>query len=279
MTALYLVGTLLMLQPVGAGAVQPASGDSVEARGVGACTVRVVDIDPPVGVLIATLLRADADYSGSTASATRAMRVLGPELAVTLDSIPYGAYRLRLSQDTTGKGADKRGETTTSRDEARAAHTPPTTAGDAFFWETDFVLEDSVCQIEASMRDASPHLAVLAITMAGFRNEKGVAQVTLFNRANGFPHKPDLAFMHGSSPIVTGVSQITFEQVPFGTYGVGVIHDENANERMDTNFLGKPQEGYGASNDARGRFGPPSFEDARFSVAQDTVTIVIAITY
>ena len=40
------------------------------------------------------------------------------------------------------------------------------------------------------------------------------------------------------------------------------LHDEDGNGGMGTDWMGRPREGWGASNDARGRFGPPSFEDA-----------------
>jgi uncharacterized protein (DUF2141 family) len=278
-TALYVIVAPLLLQPVDGEADQPASGVVIEPSGVGTCVVRVADINPPVGALYAYLLQADSDGSVSGSSATRGLRVRGPELAFALDSIPYGAYTLRLVHDATGTPFDTGVESTASRDGAGVLDTEPATTGDALTWVTDFVLEDSVHQIEANMREASPRSATLTVTMTGFRNENGVAQVTLFNGSDGFPDKPDRALMHGSSPIVDAESQITFEQVPFGTYGVGVIHDENGNERMDTNFLGKPREGYGASNDARGRFGPPSFEDASFTVGEDTVSIAIAIAY
>jgi uncharacterized protein (DUF2141 family) len=36
---------------------------------------------------------------------------------------------------------------------------------------------------------------------------------------------------------------------------------------MDTNFVGLPKEGYGASNDAKGTFGPPKFKDAKVELA------------
>ena len=42
-------------------------------------------------------------------------------------------------------------------------------------------------------------------------------------------------------------------------------HDENSNGKLDRNFVGMPKEGVGASNDAKGSFGPPKFADARFS--------------
>jgi len=47
-------------------------------------------------------------------------------------------------------------------------------------------------------------------------------------------------------------------------YAVSVFHDENYNGKLDTNLLGIPREGVGASNDARGNFRPPKFGAAAF---------------
>lgn len=66
---------------------------------------------------------------------------------------------------------------------------------------------------------------------------------------------------------VTGATiRVTFPSVSKGTYAIKVFHDVNADGRMDTNFFGIPKEPYGFSNDAMGLFGPPSFEQAAFTV-------------
>jgi len=36
--------------------------------------------------------------------------------------------------------------------------------------------------------------------------------------------------------------------IPPGTYAIACYHDENDNGKLDTNFLGIPKEGTGASN-------------------------------
>jgi hypothetical protein len=48
---------------------------------------------------------------------------------------------------------------------------------------------------------------------------------------------------------------------------------ENSNGKLDTNFVGIPREGVGASNDAKGHFGPPKFDaDAsRFPGSRSTI--------
>jgi uncharacterized protein (DUF2141 family) len=56
-----------------------------------------------------------------------------------------------------------------------------------------------------------------------------------------------------------------FNKVHAGTYGLSAFHDQNENGKLDTNFLGMPIEDYCASNNARGVFGPPSFDDAKFT--------------
>ncbi|SPD73358.1 hypothetical protein PITCH_A1800044 [uncultured Desulfobacterium sp.] len=119
----------------------------------------------------------------------------------------------------------------------------------------------------------------VAITAFGFRNNLGVARVTLFNSENGFPDQPKDAFQTASVSITEGKADIIFNEIPFGTYAVGIFHDENSNTQMDKNFLGIPTEGYGASMDARGKLGPPSFEDAKFVVDKEIVKIEIRMVY
>lgn len=60
-----------------------------------------------------------------------------------------------------------------------------------------------------------------------------------------------------------------FADLPAGDYAIKLFHDENSNGQLDSNMMGLPKEGYGFSNNA-GRFGPASFEEAKFSVTEDT---------
>jgi uncharacterized protein (DUF2141 family) len=43
-------------------------------------------------------------------------------------------------------------------------------------------------------------------------------------------------------------------------------HDQNGNGEIDMRILGMPKEPVGVSNDARGRFGPPKFDAAKFTL-------------
>ncbi len=52
-----------------------------------------------------------------------------------------------------------------------------------------------------------------------------------------------------------------------GDYAISIFQDLNGNGELDTNFIGIPTEPYGFSNNARGRFGPPNYEDCVFNLS------------
>jgi len=70
-----------------------------------------------------------------------------------------------------------------------------------------------------------------------------------------------------------------FADVAPGEYAVSVFHDENSNGKLDRNFMGMPKEGVGASDDAVGHFGPPKYDDARFSYKGGRSVMAIHVKY
>jgi uncharacterized protein (DUF2141 family) len=121
----------------------------------------------------------------------------------------------------------------------------------------------------------------LIVHMTGFRNAKGDAGVTLFKDTNGWPEDNDKAFKHGPFPIdpATKTSTATFENIPAGTYGFAMIHDENQNHKMDYNFLHIPKEGFGFANNPHVMLSSPSFKDASVNVACPVTEINVTVQY
>ena len=70
----------------------------------------------------------------------------------------------------------------------------------------------------------------------------------------------------------------TIENLRPGKYAVRYYHDQNLNNKMDTNLLGKPTEGYGFSNNVTGKFGPPPFDKWLFEISENK-TIILKPTY
>ena len=106
--------------------------------------------------------------------------------------------------------------------------------------------------------------------------EAGEIHIAIYDSAEAF--EADRGEKGGAAP---GITQGTIEMVepgsvtyryelPPGTYAIGIFHDANLNNRLDNYFFGVPREQYGFSNNARGFMGPPSFEDAAFSLEGKT---------
>ena len=76
----------------------------------------------------------------------------------------------------------------------------------------------------------------------------------------------------GSAPAQANDTVVTVPNVPKGTWAVLAYQDENQNDKLDRNLIGIPSENYGFSRDARGRFGPPDYEEAAIEVG-DEVTV------
>ncbi|QOL51609.1 DUF2141 domain-containing protein [Massilia litorea] len=80
-----------------------------------------------------------------------------------------------------------------------------------------------------------------------------------------------------SAPAQPGETTVVVKGVPAGTWAVLAYQDENGNNELDRNFVGMPKEPYGFSRDARGKFGPPSFEDAAIEVGETQATATVRL--
>ena len=60
-------------------------------------------------------------------------------------------------------------------------------------------------------------------------------------------------------------------EIPDGEYAIAFFIDANGNKKLDKNVLGIPKEQVGFSNNAMGTLSAPSFEQAKFRVAGNTV--------
>lgn len=80
-----------------------------------------------------------------------------------------------------------------------------------------------------------------------------------------------------TAPARQGETVVTVKGVPPGTWAVLSYQDENDNGKLDRNVIGIPKENYGFSRDARGSFGPPSFDDAAFAVSGESASAAVKL--
>jgi uncharacterized protein (DUF2141 family) len=108
----------------------------------------------------------------------------------------------------------------------------------------------------------------LTVKVTGIKKNKGEVVCALFKTADGFPidlSKPQTIWLAADSEEVT----CKFTDVTTGNYAVSVAHDENANKKVDTNFVGMPTEAWGVSNNIRPLMRAPRWNEAQFTLATD----------
>jgi uncharacterized protein (DUF2141 family) len=123
--------------------------------------------------------------------------------------------------------------------------------------------------------------STLTIVVSGLHNTKGQVLLYVWNGPDGFPKNGSKRYLFltlDATKAVNGRVTASVEIAP-GTYAVTAVHDENQNGRMDTNFLGIPTEGYGASNNVITHFGPPKFQESSFELDASGHTAAILIRY
>jgi uncharacterized protein (DUF2141 family) len=76
-----------------------------------------------------------------------------------------------------------------------------------------------------------------------------------------------------------GVVTVNVADLPAGKYSISVVHDANANGKLDTNVMGMPTEAFGFSNNPKVRFGPPSFKDTVIEVKDGQPVAIKLITF
>lgn len=113
---------------------------------------------------------------------------------------------------------------------------------------------------------ASP-AATLDVRIDQLRSAKGLVRICLTRDPDNFPDCVDDAQAITQS-IPANAPVTAFSGLSPGDYAIAVIHDENANAKLDT-FAGIPKEGVGFSRNPKFTFGPPRFASARFTMDGD----------
>jgi uncharacterized protein (DUF2141 family) len=118
--------------------------------------------------------------------------------------------------------------------------------------------------------------ADLTITVTGLRSDAGTLRLAIFDSPGEFPRGQEAA-----GEVVNAEREVTvmIDSLAAGRYAVAVHHDENGNGRMDSSFIGLPEEGYAFSNDAIVFLGPPPFTDASFDLPDEGRHITIQMDY
>ena len=120
----------------------------------------------------------------------------------------------------------------------------------------------------------------LTVVVNGIRHQKGDICFRVYASEKGFPMSDTSEVQSGCVKITGSSITKNFQSLKPGTYAVAVVDDQNGDYKLNSNFLGIPQEGFGVSKNPTisARTGAPKFQQASFPLRKDT-TINIVIKY
>lgn len=118
----------------------------------------------------------------------------------------------------------------------------------------------------------------LIVKISKLKNDKGNVRVAVYNTQDSYDAEKgsgdsQKACAKAVAEIKTNEAQCTIEDLAYGDYALKFFHDEDKSGKFYKNFLGIPKVEYGFSNNAKGRFGPASFEQAKFKLDKPSMAM------
>ena len=125
---------------------------------------------------------------------------------------------------------------------------------------------------------AAPPRADLQVTLEGLRSTRGVVHVCLTHQAARFLQCQADRQAIGLTLPAAKAAHFALPRVAPGTYALLVVHDENANGKLDMTFK-IPREGFGFSNNPAIHMRPPRFDEVRFQLAPGKSKQAVRVRY
>ena len=125
-----------------------------------------------------------------------------------------------------------------------------------------------VAAVPAALLALSPvasaeETASLTVTFTGIEKPQGALRLGVYDAAT---YENGRALTGANVAVDAETETVTLEGLAPGEYGLKVFHDEDGNGEMNSNMFGIPTEPFAFSNNAKGRFGPAAWDDAKFTV-------------
>lgn len=119
----------------------------------------------------------------------------------------------------------------------------------------------------------------LTVTVTDIRAAKGSLLISVVDTEAGWNggEKPVAVDKLAVTDKVKPGEPVVFRfHLPAGSYAVQVMHDENDNGKLDSNFMGIPIEGYGFSNNPQ-VMRKALFSEAKFDITGAPAAIVVRL--
>ena len=141
---------------------------------------------------------------------------------------------------------------------------------------TVIIIISASLSVLSQTSDTTNSMGRLEIIINGFSNNDGDCWFALDNSEEVYESE-DTVWIGKILQIENNEVIVVIDSLEYGEYAVKVFHDENRNGKLDTDFLGIPDEDYGFSNNVSSWFGPPSWKGAKFLFDKPEMIIKIDV--
>jgi uncharacterized protein (DUF2141 family) len=107
--------------------------------------------------------------------------------------------------------------------------------------------------------------AELTVHVEGVLPAGGILRLGVYDAAR-YPDDDSKPVASADVPAIGGETVITLHNIPPGIYAIQTFQDVNANDKMDTTWMGLPLEPFGFSQDAKPFLSKPSFDEVKFTL-------------
>ncbi len=132
------------------------------------------------------------------------------------------------------------------------------------------ILALSTLALGQEQKTEQPKTYTLTIYVDGVDQKPGNIGVLVFTSDKGWPEDRTAALKDIVEPAHPGTVVVKIPDLTPGTYAVALIHDVNMNHKIDKNWIGKPQEQWGMSNNPHAVIKAPPISKAQFQITKDT---------
>jgi uncharacterized protein (DUF2141 family) len=120
--------------------------------------------------------------------------------------------------------------------------------------------------IAGTLSAAQAAAADLTIRVENVLPAGGVLRLGLYNAAL-YPDDDSKPIASADVPAIGGETVVTLHGIAPGIYAIEAFQDVNANNKMDTSWVGLPLEPFGFSQDAKPFLSKPAFDEVKFALA------------
>ncbi len=118
----------------------------------------------------------------------------------------------------------------------------------------------------------------LSLNVSGLRNLKGNVLICVTANPKYFPNCSIDPNSLRARVAARNAARVEFDHVTPGTYAAALMHDENANDKLDMAIM-VPKEGFGFSRNPAVVTGPPKFKSAAFAVTAGSNSQSVKMKY